>query len=77
MVESMFDIHPSKLEVHQLIEDFEAIYAELQGQLRNPLRTLKLKLFPRCEASVNGLALVVLNFKLADAPSGGMGAGML
>lgn len=46
MLESMFDIKPSQLGLLQLMEDISAVSAELQTRMRNPLRTLQLKLLP-------------------------------
>lgn len=51
MLESMFDVDPATVDVQQYAADIEAITIEMQGQLRNPLRTLQFKLFPGCQVS--------------------------
>lgn len=61
-LESLFDVDLSKVDLRSSIAAVDSITEEVQGQMRNPLRTLQFKLFPRCEvrARATGLPNCVL-----------------
>lgn len=51
MLEALFDVDPEMLDLQGFMGAVDSVSAELQSQLRNPLRALQLKLMPGSQAS--------------------------